>query len=95
MTLNVWMTVLTEYRLKEHITTLNGMHRTDFTPNKLENRFKEWTVEGMTALCNIMKEGTLLSFDMFKKKILLKKQDSYRYLQMWNYVNKYVKIITV
>lgn len=65
---------------------------TDFTPNKLDNMFKEWTVKGITALCNIMKKGTLLSFEMLKKKFC-QKNKIYRYLQMWNYVNKYVKII--
>ena len=93
LTLKVWKAVITEYKLEEHITILKWCaYDTDFTPNKLDTRFKDWT--GITALCNIIKEGTPFSFEMLKEKFLLEKQDFYQYLQMQHYVNKKVKTIT-
>lgn len=52
----------------------------DFTPNKLDTRFKEWTAKSITILCSILKDGTLLSFETLKETHLLEKQDSHRYL---------------
>lgn len=34
-------------------------------------RFRDWIFKGITALCNIMTEGTLFSFEMFKEKFSL------------------------
>ena len=30
----------------------------DFTPNKLDTRFKDWTAKEITAVCNVMKKRT-------------------------------------
>ena len=95
LTLKIWKNVITEYKLEEDIAILKWCaYDTGLTPNKLDNRFKIWAAKGLTVLCNIMKEETLLSFDMLKEKFLLEKQDFYRYLQVRHYVHKKVKNIT-
>lgn len=94
-TLKIWKTIIKEYKLEGDIVILKWCaYDSDFTPNKMDTRFKDWTNKGITALCNVMKEGTLLSFEMLKEKYLLDKQDFYRYLQMRHYVNMKVENIT-
>lgn len=38
-------------------------YHSDFTPNKLDTRFKDWTFKGITAVCKRMKGVEILSFD--------------------------------
>lgn len=88
LTLKIWKTIIKEYKLEGDIVILKWCaYDSDFSPNKLDSRFKDWTAKGITALCNVMKGGTLLSFETLKEKHLLEKQDFYRYLQMRHYVD--------
>lgn len=50
---------------------------TQFVPNKLDTRFKEWTNKGFKALCKIVKVNTL-SFERIKEKYALEAQDFHR-----------------
>lgn len=63
-----------EYKLEGDIASLKWCaYDSDFTPINLDTRFKDWTAKGITALCNVMKEGKLLSFEMLKEKHVLEK----------------------
>ena len=77
------------------MATLNWCaYDSDFTPKKLDTRFKDWTAKGITAVCNVMKERTLLSFVTLKEKHSLEKHDFYRYLQMRHYICLKMKNMT-
>uniref|UniRef100_A0A671TVT9 Reverse transcriptase domain-containing protein n=1 Tax=Sparus aurata TaxID=8175 RepID=A0A671TVT9_SPAAU len=94
-TLKIWKTVITEYKLEEDIVILKWCaYDTRFAPNQLDTRFKEWTNKGLTALCKIIKENTLLSFEQIKDKYALEAQDFYRYLQLRHFVSDKLKYIS-
>lgn len=77
-TIEVWKAIIREHKLEGDIVTLKWCaYDSDFTPNKLDARFSDWMAKGITAICNIMKKGTLLSFETLKEKHLLDKQNFY------------------
>ena len=39
----------------------------EFTPNTLDSRFKDWIAKGITALCSVMTDEKLLSFETLKR----------------------------
>lgn len=63
---------------------------TQFVPNKLDTRFKEWTNKGFKALCKIVKVNTL-SFERIKEKYALEAQDFYCDLQRRHFVSGKIK----
>ena len=94
-TLKIWKTVITEYKLEEDIVILKWCtYDTRFAPNQLDTRFKERTNKGLTALCKIIKENTLLSFEQIKEKYALEAQDFYHYLQLRHFVSDKLKYIS-
>lgn len=83
-----------ELRLKGVIACLRWAYDSDFMPNTLDTWFKDWSLKGLTAVCKAMKGGIMISFDPLKTNYRLEKQDYYRHLQMWRYVDKKVKQVT-
>ena len=71
--------MITEYKLEKDTVILKWCaYDTQFTPNKLDNRFKDWTIRGITTICKIIKDNILLSFETIKEKYALETQDFYR-----------------
>lgn len=93
-TLKVWKTMVKENKLKGDAILKWCAYDSDFTPNRLDTRFKVWTGKGMKSFCAIMKEGTLLSFEQLKEQYLSENQDSYQYLLMRHYINVKVRNVT-
>ncbi len=88
LTLKIWKTVITEYKLEKDIVILKWCaYDTQFAPNKLDMRFKDWTNKGLTAICKIIKDNTLLSFERIKEKYALETQDFFHYLQLRHFVS--------
>ena len=51
-TLKTWKTIIKEHKLENDITALKWCaYDSEFTPNKLDSRFKDWIAKGITALC--------------------------------------------
>lgn len=46
-----------------------------------DSGFRKWEQKGITAICTIMKDGHLMSFQDLKDRYSLEKTDFYRYLQ--------------
>ncbi len=87
-TLTVWKSIITEYKLTEEIVPLKWCaYDSEFTPNRLDTRFKDWIDKGITVLCNLIEDNILASFEVLKEKHSLDTQDFYRYLQMRHFVN--------
>lgn len=94
-TLETWKTVIKEHKLEANIIALKWCaYDSEFIPNKLDSRFKDWIAKGITDLCSIMKDGKLLGFETLKRTYLLEKQDFYRYLQLRHYVDTKTKNAT-
>lgn len=90
LTLKIWKTIIQEHKLETDITALKWCaYVSEFIPNKLDSRFKDWIAKGITALCNITKNGKLLSFEILQRTHLF-----YRYLQLRHYVDMKAKSIT-
>uniref|UniRef100_A0A3B1J8B1 Reverse transcriptase domain-containing protein n=1 Tax=Astyanax mexicanus TaxID=7994 RepID=A0A3B1J8B1_ASTMX len=88
-----WVKVTKKYNLKESLKVIRWCaYDTDFIPNKLDTRFKIWSLKGITAFCNIMVKYNLQDFQTIKEKYSLENQDFYRYLQIRHYFNKTIKI---
>uniref|UniRef100_A0A3Q2X1G0 Reverse transcriptase zinc-binding domain-containing protein n=1 Tax=Haplochromis burtoni TaxID=8153 RepID=A0A3Q2X1G0_HAPBU len=95
-TLKTWKTIIKEYKLETNITVLKWCaYDSEFKPNELDSRFKDWTGKGITALCSIMKDGKLFSFDTLRKTFSLEKQDFYRYLQLRHYADTKMRNVTM
>lgn len=92
LTLNVWTSVMKEFNLLKYCTVLKWIaYDSDFTPNRLDNRFKLWANKGITSFSTIIKKGEILSFQQLKDNFLLENQDFYRYLQVRNYYDQKIK----
>ena len=65
------------YKLEGDIIFLKWCaYDSDFIPNQLDSRFKDRKLKGLTALCKVMKGGTMPSFDSLKEKYLLENRIS-------------------
>lgn len=94
-TLKIWKTIIKEHKLQGDITVLKWCaYDSEFVPNKMDSRFKEWLTKGITALCGVMKDGKLISFETLRRKHSLDKQDFYRYLQLRHFVDTKMKNVT-
>uniref|UniRef100_A0A3Q3A4Q3 Reverse transcriptase domain-containing protein n=1 Tax=Kryptolebias marmoratus TaxID=37003 RepID=A0A3Q3A4Q3_KRYMA len=63
----------------------------DFTPNKIDNRFKTWVSKGLTNYYSFVHKGIFKSFEALQKDHGLEKEDFFRYLQVRHYFNKNLK----
>lgn len=83
--------IKTLHVLEAAISSLKWLaYDTDFTPGKLDRRFRVWAEKGITAVCAVMRDGKLLPFETLKEKYGLEKEDFYRYLQMRHFLNSKV-----
>lgn len=91
----MWKTIIKEYKLENDSIFLKWCaYDSDFMPNRLDTRFRDWALKGLTALCKLMKGGALLSLDTLKEKYTLEKQDFYGYLQVRHYVHLKVEKVS-
>ena len=63
----------------------------DFSPNKLDGRFKTWITRGLTSYYSFVHKGVFQSFETLQKDHGLGKDDFFRYLQVRDYFNKNIK----
>lgn len=66
-TLDIWHTVIEKHQLKEQLFLLRWFrHDKKFKPGQLDQTFKRWELKGITAVCTLMKNGRLMSFQQLK-----------------------------
>lgn len=63
----------------------------DFTPNKIDSRFKMWITKGLTTYFSFTNKGIFKSFESLQKDNGLEKDDIFRYLQVRHYFNSNFK----
>ena len=82
-TLKLWFNLVQKYKLEKELGLLRWLaYDKCFTPGSLDQRFKQWIPNGLTAICTVIKNGNFMSFEEIKQKYDLNNQDHFRYLQM-------------
>ena len=91
-TFKVWYDTTRKYKLEGDLRLLRwAAYDKQFIPNTLDQRFKQWIPNGITALCTVTKDGNFMSFQQMKEKFALYNQDHFRYLQLRDYFEREVK----
>lgn len=91
-TLKMWFTMVKELHLEKQIQIWNWVaYNPDFKPGTIDHRFTKWTYLGVSALCTIINNGNMESFQTSKDKFGLVNQDLFRYLQVRQYYLKEIK----
>ncbi len=92
--LNIWHKKLKDPKFERNARRLRWIaFDMDFTPAKLDSRFKHWMNLGITSYCKVSTNTGLDSFEQLRKKHDLEKQDLFRYFQLRDYFNKNIKTI--
>lgn len=85
-TLKTWQKTIKLCDLEHTLKTLRWCaFDTDFSPNRLDFRFKTWIEGGLTTYYSFVNKGTFKSFEMLQREHGLQRQDFYRYLQVRHY----------
>uniref|UniRef100_A0A3B1IMJ8 Reverse transcriptase domain-containing protein n=1 Tax=Astyanax mexicanus TaxID=7994 RepID=A0A3B1IMJ8_ASTMX len=92
--LNIWYKELKNSEFERNVRILRWVaYDTEFTPAKLDVRFKYWINRGITSYCTVFARKDIESFQQLTKKYSLEKQDFFRYLQMRSYFEKNIKTV--
>lgn len=62
------------------------------TPGESDATFKQWATKGFRAICTIMENEELLTFQTLKEKFSLTNRDLFRYIQFRDYFNREIKM---
>lgn len=88
-TLQIWFKTVKRLGLGKEARVLRWIaFDPDFVPAFIDHRFKQWTMNGITAFCCIMENGVMMSFQTMKEKFGLENHDLFRYLQLRHYLSK-------
>ncbi len=90
--LEIWYKELRNSKIERQGRILRWVeHDLQFKPARLDLRFKQWSLQGITSFCLISTENELESFQQLSHKYNLEKQDFFRYLQVRHYFNKNIR----
>jgi len=91
-TLKLWFNLVRKYKLEKELGLLRWIaYDKGFIPGSLDQIFKQWIPNGLTAICTAIKNGNFMSFQEIKQKYDLSNQDHFRYLQIRTFFNKKIK----
>ncbi|CAI5636845.1 unnamed protein product [Oreochromis niloticus] len=91
-TLEIWFGLVKQSKLEREVKMLNwAAYVVGVIPSAHDSGFRKWEQKGITAICTIMKDGHLMSFQDLKDRYSLEKTDFYRYLQLRDYFSKEVR----
>ncbi len=92
--LEIWYKELRNSKIERQGRILRWVeYDLQFKPARLDLRFKQWSLQGITSFCLISTENGLESFQQLSHKYNLDKQDFFRYLQVRHYFNKNIRDI--
>ncbi|KAF3844504.1 hypothetical protein F7725_007667 [Dissostichus mawsoni] len=93
--LNKLTVMITMYKLEREVKILSWFaYDNRFKPNLGDQNFKEWETKGITAMCTVTKNGSMMSFVDLKEKYGLENSDFFRYLQLRDYFIKEIQTKT-
>uniref|UniRef100_A0A3B5ADU2 Reverse transcriptase zinc-binding domain-containing protein n=1 Tax=Stegastes partitus TaxID=144197 RepID=A0A3B5ADU2_9TELE len=85
-TLEIWYSTVKKLKLKKEQGLLKWIAFDEkFYPGKLDPTFKSWTKKGITAICTVVKNGQMRSFQELKDAYNLQNHDFFKYLQIRDY----------
>ena len=91
-TLDIWYTIVKQLKIGKELSLLKWIaYDEEFRPGRLDLRFRRWVELGVTAMCLLIRQGEMRSFEEIKKACDLTNQDFFRYLQIRDYYNKSIK----
>lgn len=92
-TIETWYKVVKQFKLNRERKVLKLIYLDqEFKPAKHDSTFKIWSNKGVTALCTIIKNRKVRSFQDLKTSFELKDHDFFRYLQLREYYDKDIKL---
>lgn len=90
--LKTWNTIKIELKLLDKLWIIRWYaYDPDFRPSQLDFRFKIWTGKEASTFYSLTNKGLLKDFQTLKREFSLEQQDFYRYLQLRNYFDKFIK----
>lgn len=92
MSVRIWHRVFRENKTKEPYWIIRWIgYDSDFLPNRMDARFKQWADKGLIKHSDLYEGGTLRQFQDLKNRFGLTNQDFYRFLQLRHYLEKTMK----
>ena len=92
MSIKIWHRVVKENKAKEPYRVIRWIgYDSEFLPNKMDARFKQWADKGLIKHSDLYEGGTLRQFHDLKSRFGLTNQDFYRYLQLRHYLDKIMR----
>ena len=91
-TIEIWNVIIKKYKLEKERKILGWLaYDSNFKPGTCDKGFKQWEQKGITAVCTIIENGKMQSFENLRKKYDLDKHEFFRYLQVRDYYDKEIK----
>ena len=92
-TIEIWNDIVKKYKLEDERKILGWLtHDPNFKPGFEDQGFKQWERKGMTAVCTLLVDGQMRSFEDLRLTYDLDKHEFYRYLQIRDYYTKKIKM---
>uniref|UniRef100_A0A096LQF6 Reverse transcriptase domain-containing protein n=1 Tax=Poecilia formosa TaxID=48698 RepID=A0A096LQF6_POEFO len=83
LSLKKWAEVVKKFNLLKQIGILSWpAYHPRFLPAAVDHKYRRWAKQGITAFCNIIKNGELVRFEDLCRTYDVGRQDFYRYLQV-------------
>lgn len=91
-TLDIWHSVAKRLKFDEGMGLLKWIaFDKEFTPGTIDMTYRKWVDMGISAICTVIKDGNMRSFQEIKDLFGLGNADLFRYLQMRDYYLKKIK----
>ena len=93
-TLSIWFDFVRQHKLERDIKLLGWFSYDDgFKPGVNDYNFRDWSRKGFTAMCKLMKNGHIMSFQELKTDYGLENRDHFRFLQLRDYFIKEIQTV--
>uniref|UniRef100_A0A3B3XJ11 Reverse transcriptase domain-containing protein n=1 Tax=Poecilia mexicana TaxID=48701 RepID=A0A3B3XJ11_9TELE len=92
LSLKKWAEVVKKFNLLKQIEILSWpAYHPRFLPAAVDHKYRRWAKQGITAFCNIIKNGELVRFEDLCRTYDVGRQDFYHYLQVRSFFRKEIK----
>lgn len=90
-----WFEFARQFKLSKDQKVLRWIaFDTQFKPGENDATFKQWATKGIRAICTVVENEELLTFQTLKEKFSLTNRDLFRYIQFRDYFNREIKMET-
>ena len=90
--LEFWFNFVKQFKLRKEQKVLRWIsYDTEFKPGENDVFFVQWSKKGIKAICTVMENKELISFQTLKERFSLQNRDLFRYIQFRDYYKKEIK----